>query len=264
MRDLYVAKNWPPGRIARRYKCASTTIRHRLLEANIPLKTKSRAQTRYPRYDFSGSASEKAYMLGFRYGDLNVYRPRGISETIVVRCHTTHSDQERVFKRVFSQYGTIRISRNNYSVHLNCYVNQSFAFLLDKHNNVVAKWIGDDEGRMWAFIAGYVDAEGNFIINQGRGRFKIDSYDFSILSSIHAFLLQHDIQSMFRMIARRGEEKYGTKWNHDLWRLNVNHAGSLEVFIRGISPFLLHRKRIKDTKTVMRNISTRRAYGTIK
>lgn len=264
LHGLYLARNWSPEKIARRYKCTSVTIRHRLIEAGIPLKSKSRAHTRYARHDFSGSATEKAYMLGFRYGDLNVYQPPGSSETIVVRCHTTHRDQESVFTRIFSRYGAITSSRNDYSVHLNCYVNRSFVFLLDKYNRLVAEWLHCREERMWAFVAGYTDAEGNFLINQGRGRFKIDSYDFSILSDVHGFLSERGVRSTFRMIAREGERKYGTTWNRDLWRLNVNQAASLEVFIRNILPFLLHRKRIKDARAAARNIVNRRAYGTIK
>src|SRR3989344_141144 len=76
LRELYLVKNWTPHEIGLQFKCNGVTVRNRLKELKIPFKTKSSAQTKYPRYDFDGTEAERAYMLGFRYGDLNVYKPK--------------------------------------------------------------------------------------------------------------------------------------------------------------------------------------------
>ena len=264
MRELYLVKNWTPRKIGLRFNCDGVTVRNRLKELKIPFKTKSSAQTKYPRYDFDGTEAERAYMLGFRYGDLNVYKPKGKSETIVVRCHTTHVVQEDLFKKIFSQYGTITVSRNSRSMHMNCYLNSSFDFLLQKYNDLERTWLSKSKNRMWAFIAGYIDAEGTFGIYEGRGRFKVDAYDVLILKDTHTFLVHNGIRSIMRIIVRKGQPGNGSYWNNDVWRINVNESNSLAVLITNLLPFLTHKKRVQDAHAVLKNVLKRQANGTTK
>ena len=264
LRELYLVKNWTPRKIGLRFNCDGVTVRNRLKELKIPFKTKSSAQTKYPRYDFDGTEAERAYMLGFRYGDLNVYKPKGKSETIVVRCHTTHVVQEDLFKKIFSQYGTITVSRNSRSMHMNCYLNSSFDFLLQKYNDLERTWLSKSKNRMWAFIAGYIDAEGTFGIYEGRGRFKVDAYDVLILKDTHTFLVHNGIRSIMRIIVRKGQPGNGSYWNNDVWRINVNESNSLAVLITNLLPFLTHKKRVQDARAALKNVVKRQANGTTK
>jgi hypothetical protein len=260
---LYVRRKASLQKIAEQFGCTSATVRRRLIEAGIPLKSKSAAQTKYPKRDFSGSEIEWAYMLGFKYGDLNAYVPSARSHTVVVRCHTTHLAQEAVFRKLFRQYGAITASRNDRSVHLNCYLNDSFRFLLGKYPPDIRKQIRGNDALMAAFASGYVDAEGTFGINQGKGRFKIDAYDRTIVRDIHAFLIRSGIRSKLRLLARKGSAGPGYLWNADLWRLTVNEAGSLERLVAILNPYLLHAKRRRDARIVLFNIKRRRKHGTI-
>lgn len=263
LRYLYEDKRWSPAKIAEKFNCTSITVRSRLIESGIPLKTKSAAQTKYPKHDFSGTDLEKAYILGFRYGDLNVYQPAGASETIVVRSHSTHAVQGSLFKSLFERYGTITVHTTERSTQMNCYLNSTFAFLLTKYPPEMRSWLSSSDALFWAFAAGYSDAEGTFGLNQGKGRFKIDAYDFAILSDLHTFFIKYGIRSKFRIIAKKGENDYGWIWKEDLWRLSVNEALSLETLIRNLGPFSLHEKRVKDANMVLQNIATRRKHGTI-
>ncbi|MEJ0053476.1 MAG: LAGLIDADG family homing endonuclease [bacterium] len=263
LEKLYLHRKWSPAKIAQKYGCTSITIRNRLIEADISLKSKSAAQTKYPRKDFSGSDIDKAYLLGFKYGDLNAYVPPGVSETVVVRCHTTHLAQERLFKELFCQYGTVTISRNSRSAHLNCYLNRSFTFLLGKYPPGMRRWLSSNETLLWAFAAGYIDAEGTFGLNQGKGRFKIDAYDQAILADIHKLFLRSGIRSKSRIIARKGDNDYGWIWKQNVWRVSVNESSSLEVLIFLLKPFLTHQKRVSDANKVLSNIQQRRRNGTI-
>lgn len=262
--QLYIVENLSPSAIGLRFGCDGVTIRSRIKEAGITLKSKSAAQTHYPRVDFTGSDVEKAYMLGFRYGDLNVYKPASTSETLVIRSHTTQLAQEAVFNKLFSSYGTIVTSRNERHIYTTFYANMSFLFLLEKYNEEIESWVKEEITRLWAFTAGYIDAEGTFGMNQSRGRFKIDAYDYTILKDIHEFLQSMNIRSLFRKIASQGEDKYGTIWNHDLWRLSVNKANSLERMIVDLSPYLIHSDRIRHARAVLDNIMRRREYGSVR
>lgn len=260
---LYLSQRLSLTKIALKYGCTSVTIGNRLKEAGIPRKTKSQAQIRFNRKDFSGSDTEKSYMLGFRYGDLNVYKPRPTSETIVVRLHTTHTAQEKVFQLLFRRYGKISVARNARSVQLNSYMNLSFSFLLDKYPLKMRKWIRASPERLWAFAAGYIDAEGTFGLNQEKARFKVDAYDKEILHDLHKLFILHGIRSKLRVIAMKGNNDYGWIWKKDVWRLSVNEAGSIERLVVLLKPYLLHAKRVADARKALQNIEIRRKNGTI-
>ena len=113
-------------------------------------------------------------------------------------------------------------------------------------------------------MAGYIDAEGSFTINQGRAGFKVDSYDKNVLKKIHCWLNKNRVRSKYHKIGRKGElRSAGYCFNKDLWRLNVNEANNLYRFINFIKPFISHKKRLKDINVCSRNILKRRRLGTI-
>jgi len=219
---------------------------------------------RYPKYDFGRDLMEKAYLIGFRLGDLRVYKTKPHSETIVVQCHTTQNTQIKLVKNLFNDYGQVTISKQrDGTTDVTCYLNETFNFLLPKKDEV-EKWVYVDKKRFCAFMAGYIDAEGNFIINQSRARFKIDSYDKNILEKIHYWLKNNSIKSKFRRIGEKGEKRpEGYIFNKDLWRLNVNEANSLFKFIKLIKPFIKHKKRLKDINICINNITKRKKLGTV-
>ncbi len=264
LRSLYVDENLTPMAISKLFNCNSITIRNRLKEFGIPLKDPAFARIRSKRLDFDGNLPNKAYAIGFRIGDLNVYRPSEKSQTIVVRCHTTQDDQVEIMKSLFESFGKVSVSLNKGHYHVNCFLNNTFGFLLPK-NSGAWEWLKNDDSLMPSFIAGYVDAEANFILNQGRARFKIDSYDVDILSFISSWLSSKGMNNPFRRIYKKGDVWKGKyPLNEDLWRLNINDMVSLEGFIRLMMPLLRHKKRLSDMKVCLKNINERKTkkYGT--
>lgn len=254
---LYIKGNQSPYSIARLYGCSFSTITNRIREHGIPFKSHSVARIKYKKQKFRGGDREKAYMIGFRLGDLNVYSRSQHSEVIVVRTHTTKLDQVNVMKRLFAKYGRVTISQSrHHSFHVNCFLDSSFSFLLPKED-IVRAWI-KEESTFSAFVAGYTDAEGSFGINQGKARFKIDSYDYGILLRIHGWLLDRGIPNKFWRIGRKGELNFARyRWSRDLWRLNINEAHAINKFCSLMIPYLRHRKRIYDMERAVRNIQNR-------
>lgn len=260
---LYWQEHKSSIEIAKIYSCHSMTIRNRIRELDIPKRSASDARMRYPKQDFSGNILEKAYVLGFRLGDLNVYQTSSRSDLIIVRCHTSQSVQVDLMKVLFSTYGRITVSDSIYGYNINCYLNKTFAFLLPKHRKI-PKWITEVEGAPWSFIAGYVDAEGYFGLNQFKARFKIDSYDIYILQGIVYILQKWSIDVKFRQIATQGQPQYSAGIFHkDLWRLDINEARSLLSFIQRVSPYIKHKKRKTDMIKCQNNIQDRIKRGTI-
>lgn len=261
---LYLKDGLSHKKIGLRLGVSEPTIRARFRDHGLVVRLRGSWMVRYPKKPFTGSQQEKAYMMGFRVGDVNVYVPSKGANIIVARTNSTHENQLQIMRSLFSQYGGVVVSGNGTAKNINCYLDTSFSFLLVDKPYDVDSWIRQDSQNCLAFMAGYIDAEGNFIVSQGRARFKLDSYDAAILHWMHAWLLANGMKPKLRLLARKGDASYnGGYWNGDLWRLNVNEADSLLRFCNSIMPYLRHRKRINDVQECVDNIMNRKKNGTV-
>lgn len=263
LHQLYWNERKSSLEIAQLFHCHSMTIRNRIRELGIPKRTPSDARMRYEKHDFSDNSIDKAYLLGFRLGDLSVYQTNPRSNLIVVRCHTTQMAQVTLMKRLFSSYGHVTVSDGRHGYNVNCYVNTTFRFLLPKHTQVPQD-VELLKASTWAFIAGYVDAEGYFGINQAKARFKMDSYDVHILEWMMKIFWLSSIHAKFRRIALQGQSQYRVGTFHkDLWRLEINEASSISRFIALVGRYIRHEKRKADMMMCLYNVQGRQKEGTI-
>ena len=73
LETLYLKEKLSLSKIAKKYNCNPVTILKKLKGYRIPLrKSYDWISFIHPKSDFSGNRIEKAYMIGFRYGDLAV------------------------------------------------------------------------------------------------------------------------------------------------------------------------------------------------
>lgn len=248
---LYWVNNLSPYKIAKIYDCSFTTVTNRMKDYKIPFKDHSQARIKFPGKDFVGTNQEKSYMIGFRLGDLNCYKKTPHSRVLIARCHTTDKDQVKALKTMFDKYGNIKVSENKDHYHVNVHLNNSFDFLLSKK-------LQTKNLDLFSFVAGYTEAEGCFQINQGRARFKIDSYDTNVLKYIFKGLSKNGIEAKLRKINSKGDlRSNGTRFTHDLWRLTINKSFEIEKFILAIKPYLIHRKYVKKSTICLQNIHKR-------
>lgn len=248
LNDLYWNQNFSPYKIGDMFGCSFSTITNRLKEFGIPFKSHSTARQKYPKQNFSGNLCEKAYILGFRIGDLNVYKTSESSEYIVARCHTTSIDQINLIKGLFEKYGKVTISQSG---QINCHLNNSFNFLLDKYGKYEEMECKEE---FFSFVAGYLDAEGYFGINQGRARMKVDSYDSEVLIWVSKRLELFGIRNKLKVISICETKR---SFGKELWRINVNWAMDLLNLIQYLKPYARHGKRIKQIKLCEDNIRGR-------
>ena len=261
LQKLYWGEGMSLKGVASVLECTDTTVATYMKKLGVPRRDKTTMGIKYKKHPFSGTDEDKAYMLGFRLGDLNVYKPYVNSRIYVIRCHTTHKSQVDLIQKLFEPYGGVKIAFTNNGYTVNCFLDESFEFL---HPKEMPGWVFSSRySVVSSFIAGYVDAEGTFGLNQGRGRFKIDSYDYSILKSIYEFLVGLGMDVKFRMIARQGSRRGSGVWNGSLWRLGINIANELERFIILIKPFMKHKNRMIGANLVLDNIQQRKYNGTI-
>jgi intein/homing endonuclease len=137
---------------------------------------------------------EKAYLIGFRLGDLNV---RQHCLLIDIKTNTTKIDQINLFRKLFENYGHVYIKeyKNNF-VNMEVLLNQSFSFLISKKGDI-EQWILNDNSYFLAFLAGYIDTEGNIGVYCKRVR--VGSYDKNLLRLIHKKPISMNIHNIFRM-----------------------------------------------------------------
>jgi hypothetical protein len=201
----------------------------------------------YPRADFSGDPMEKAYLIGFRLGDLDV---REEGATIVIATSTTRKAQLDLLHNLFEKYGHLHEFRDKSGkVHLRCGLNQTFQFLLPKED-AIPKWVLDDNKTFWAFLAGYTDAEGSF---RGTPIFVLRTYAAQLLRVCWAYFQRLGIACPApRLAVKAGYiNKAGVISRGDQWDLAVHKRDSLRKLIEHLLPHLKHAKRRQDALNVL-------------
>lgn len=261
--DLYHNKKFTQKQIAEKFGHSRYGIQRWMRIYNINSRSQSLVHTKYPKYDFNGNLAEKAYLIGFRLGDLNVYK---VHELIQVRCSTTIKEQILLIQKLFKNYGNVHVwnaKRGTFEVVV--LLNQSFVFLIPK-NDLIEDWIIGSNRYFLSFLAGYADAEGSYYLRNpykklGKykwGVFEIQTYDKYILQTISKHLFPLGIENTFSRSKIKGYiDKRGTKHNNDSWRITIVRKQSLWNFIKLIEPLHKHKNKLRDLKRVKDNLVLR-------
>jgi DNA-binding Lrp family transcriptional regulator len=269
LRELYVKRALSAEEIGEILGCSPNTVYRRLQEHGIKVRSTAEAAVRYPKSDFSGDLLEKAYLIGFRLGDLYVCKPNKQGTTILITCSSTRKEQIQLIKSLFEKYGRVNISeldsRGNFSV--SCLINESFDFLLEKKDDI-EDWILADDERFFAFFAGYSDAEANIGVYSGKARFRIDSYDKNIILKSHAKLASLGIKFPRPYIDRKkgsiASRKRGSTYRKDRWLMETKRKSSLLQLFEQLDPYLKHPAKRKRVKEAIENIKWRNeTYGNL-
>jgi hypothetical protein len=215
-------------------------------------------RARYPRWDFSGKLAERAYLLGFRLGDLHV----ALEElSVVVKCTSTGAEQVDLFQALFGPYGHVYTSTSapaagNFMkrvVRMQVGLNRTFEFLVPKEDRV-PEWVLAGDEAFYAYFAGYLDAEGYVKTCLPRGylteqvRVEIRSYDRNVLTQLGLALNERGIVCPpAKARVRAGyTNKAGIRSNGELWGLGISRKDSLDRLFQHIDPHVRHARRRRD------------------
>jgi transposase-like protein len=261
IRRLYVEEGLSLNAVAAALGCSQGVVRRRLISAGIVRREACGAPT-HMRGDFGGSLTEKAYLIGFRIGDLNVELKGG--RTILVKCTSTRAEQVQLFRQLFEPYGHVYTDeatlarRERQSIGMQVGLNLTFDFLLPKQD-AVPGWILASDEPFFAFLAGYVDAEGYFrtYFHTGQpkpfGCLEIRSYDAVLLDQLGKALNDRNIvcpPARVR-VAAGYTNAYNVQSNNDLWGLGVHRKDSLRRLIVRLEPHVRHARRRRDMLRVL-------------
>lgn len=238
---LYHVEKWPMSKIAKKFSCCVDPIFDRMKEYGIPSRTMSEAKTIYPKQDFSGNLVEKAYLIGFRLGDLNVYRNY---DSVCVQTSTTINEQVKLLKEIFEKYSNVNVKKySDGAFHIQVRLNKTFEFLVTKDDNI-ENWILESDKYFIAFLAGYTDAEGNIQTFKNRLRIRIRSCDKNLLYLAHQKLNEMGIYSIYRLELPAGIYKYN-KLNKDFLGLSINRQEDIINLTKLMLPYMKHAKKRK-------------------
>src|SRR3989344_746024 len=193
-----------------------------LKKNEIKRRSLSEANTIYPKRKFEGNLIKKAYMIGFRLGDLNVKKELNI---IITKGNTTIPEQVELIKNVYGCYGHFYVKKKDGVYHISCSLDKSFSFLLKKEDNIPT-WIIKKKNLFFAFLAGYTDAEGCIKINQNRARYRVGSYDKNLLKQVYLKLIKFGLTPTYRLETKAGTIHKGLRMNGDFYRVSVNKKDS--------------------------------------
>lgn len=266
LKMLYVDQDLSSRKIAKIYKCAYSYIDKKIRNYGFPVKTLAAAHITTKRLPFSNNPMEKAYLIGFRIGDLRVRKMYLNSETILIDCGSTHLEQISLINSLFSEYGRVWISQPSMSgrIQIECSVDFSFSFLLKKLSRFPS-WTLRSKPLFLSVLAGFVDAEGCFFVTKDNksARFSIGNYYSYILKQIqNKFTLMGYTTRLFLGVRKGYTGKDGYSHRQDYWILSVYRKHEVYRFTQSILPYLRHREKIEDAEKVLANIELRnKLYG---
>lgn len=257
---FYYKNHLTQEQIAKKLGKNRATILRLMQEYKLKTRKKSELMTRYPKFNFSKNPEEKAYLIGFRTGDLYVQLSPS-KKLVIVGTTSTKIEQINLFKNLFRNYGHVWISKQRKDGNRVFVVslNRTFDFLLPKRDNI-PKWIRENKNYFLSFLAGYTDAEGCIHIGSNNVAFlKISSYDKKILKQIYEQLFKIGIEcNPPRIHVKKGFRKSdGCVYRNDEWSFVVTKKSSLLSLLQFLESRLKHIKRLKDLKKAKQNIINR-------
>ncbi len=258
LENLYLGKRLSDRKIAKIYSMAHSTIYRKIREYGFKTRNISEAHIIYPRKNFSGDILEKAYLVGFKTGDLRArICGKDRCETISVDCGSTIQAQIDLFVKLFKPYGKVWVSKplQNGKQQMQVGLNKSFSFLLDKEID----WVFKNKKTFLAFLAGFTDAEGSIFFRNNVAAYSLGNYDENLLQKIQQKLLclRVDCRPPYSDKRQGTKNSQGYTYRQNYWHFAVNRKKELYKLLTLIEPYIEHPQKIKALKEAKRNIELR-------
>ena len=225
LKRLYWGEKMTIIQIAEKFGVSAWTVHQRMIKSGIPRRENGEVALKHPKPPFSGDSVERAYMLGIR-DDLSA---QWHGKRVRMQIGTTHPAMLKLFRTLFNKYAHIGMSsycrkKKTFQWHVHADLDVSFSFLMKKPRSVETE-IFEKDSLFLAFLAGYVDAEGSFIIshsyNSIRFIFRVCSQNVGVLRGIYKKLLEIGYRPALILEAKKGTKKGFSKLNEDYWRLEL-------------------------------------------
>lgn len=155
------------------------------------METQIKAVTRFRKFPFDGTERDRAYLLGFARGDLNVKRH---GRAIRVKTSSTHPAMIDLVTSLLAPYGPLRVYPRfsklvGYEWSVEGELDLTFDFLL--LHRLSPPGSNEEKGVLLSYLAGLFDAEGSVWLWKGRTfapRMSFTNKDLSMLDWVRTLL----------------------------------------------------------------------------
>jgi biotin operon repressor len=255
--NLYITKKLSTWKIGEKTKISRSTIHRKLKEFKIFTRDRSDSHLIYPKKDFSRDLLEKAYLIGFKLGDLGVKKQYPNSKVICVASGSTIKEQINLINRLFERYNYVWIKKTKTNkINVQTFLNESFNFLLSKEFPL---WVEKNGKFFFSFLAGFSDAEGCIRKNNKIDYYSIGNYNNKILFRIYKNLNKLGIKcNKPRSDNRKGKfNSEGYPYRSNYWSIRIYDKKNLLKLLLKLKPLIKHENKIKDLNNSVSNIIKR-------
>ncbi|MBA7601098.1 hypothetical protein ES703_08165 [subsurface metagenome] len=233
LNHLYWRRKLPMVKIGELFGVSSATICRCMKKFGIKVRTPSETSMKYQKLPFSGSPTEKAYLLGLM-GDLHARYHR---LQINVSLTTTHPAMVRLFESCFGKYGHV----NKYPMlnpdfrycewYCYCNLHPSFSFLTVRDQKLSEQVLNTDE-LFYHHLSGIIDSEGFIGVSKCSGQRREYIRVLIGISSTDLTLLKQVAQKLRSLgySAKVREAKSSTnafKGKRKLWNLRIERKSDV-------------------------------------
>ena len=190
------------------------------------------ARSKHERRAFDGTVEDRAYMTGFKNGDLTAWQVSGTA--VMVTSSTTHRAFADLFQQLFERYGHVYQypmfeEGKGYKWKLGVRLNNSFRFLL-KTSVEAAQEFAKDRSAFLSWLAGMIDSDGNIhtSASQGHPRVKLGIYNsnVSLLETIisESRRIQYSFDGPYLLKEKGTVTPFGIIYTKDLWHIDIQQT----------------------------------------
>lgn len=257
LEELYLNKKMSTWQIETKLKIPRSTIHRKLKKYGLNIRDRADSHIINFRKDFSGNLIEKAYLIGFRLGDLGVRKIYPNSKTISVASGSTIKNQIFLIENLFKNYGKINIQKTKKGkFNIQVALNETFDFLLE-HN--APQWVFYNKDYFFSFLAGFSDAEGSIKIYNDRAQYSLGNYDIRLLGIIRDNLIKYGINCNKLITDKRKGKKnnQGYVYQNNYSSLRISSKKELFNLLLELSKYMRHPDKIKDLNIAINNLNRR-------
>jgi hypothetical protein len=189
-------------------------------------------RSKHKRRPFDGTEDDRAYMTGFKNGDLTAWQVSGTA--VMVTSSTTHRAFADLFHQLFQRYAHVYQypmfeEGKGYKWKLGVRLNNSFRFLL-KTSVEAAQEFTKERSVYLCWLAGMIDSDGNIqtSASQGYPRVRLGIYNSNIplLEAIirESTKIQYSFDGPYLLKEKGTVTPFGIRYTKDLWHIDLQQT----------------------------------------
>ena len=236
--------------------CRSLGIRTRgVAEAQA---NSSDARSKHKRRPFDGTEEDRAYMTGFKNGDLTAWQVSGTA--VMVTSSTTHRAFADLFHQLFQGYAHVYQypmfeEGKGYKWKLAARLDNSFRFLLKSAQEAAVEF-GEKRTLYLSWLAGLIDSDGNIHVSQDKGRARVRVTIYNSNKQLLYDIIKESLKIGYTLngpylLAEVGMvTPRGIRYTKDHWQIAIQQSGATQRLLSELP--LRHAEKVERKRLALK------------